>query len=68
MNREKENHAVSVEFPSAMINIRSEKKSKHDDNSIHNESKTTRKHKLTPLSNDLFANSLKSTSSSLLLI
>ena len=52
MNREKENHAVSVEFPRAIMIIRSEKKSKHYDNSILNDSKTTRKHKLTPLSVD----------------
>ena len=54
MNKENENHAVSVEFAKASIIKRSEKKSKHEEISMQNEIKTTKNAKFTFLSNPEF--------------
>ena len=45
MNSEKVYHAVSVELPRSRIITKSEKKSKHEETSIHIERRTTKKHK-----------------------
>ena len=47
MKSENANQAVSVEFPSAMIIIKSEKKSKNDDSSMNKASRTGSRHKFT---------------------